>query len=626
MWKQEKTRDAESARNNPRVVTDGQANRNVPQRVAHHAATTPHAVALRAGSARMTYGELDARANAVAGYLRSIGVGRETVVGITLDRSFDRIAASLGVWRAGGAFLPLDPSWPEERLRSLLDESQALAVIGLNASVNRLATVSRLPMALDGHADALTQFAAREIHEINNAQDLAYVIYTSGSSGEPKGVEITHGNLESLIAWHLTAFDMTSGDTASHVAGLGFDASLWEVWSCLAAGATLTLASDETRSSAMLLKQWLLDEQVTIGFVPTPLAELMATMEWPATTTLRYMLTGGDTLHVFPRPDLPFALINNYGPTECTVVATSGAVPSHATDGNLPTIGKAITGTTLHLLDENGVPVAPGWPGEICVGGPSVGRGYRFRPDLTEGRFVADPFSSVPGARLYRTGDLGHCLPNGEILFRGRIDNQVKIRGYRVEPDAIAATLARHPAVASCAVIARDNSQGEKQLVAYLVAAPGQEIAAEELRAFLANALPDYMNPAAFVGLVALPLTSSGKIDKDALPEPDDENSLEQSQFRAPTTPTETRLASIVAEVLGASEIGADDNFFLIGGHSLLGTQVVIRAREAFGVELTLWHLFEAQTVANLAATIEQLLLAKLETMSDEEAQRLLGS
>jgi len=625
MWKQEKRSGAEGVAQNSRVNTDGHADRSVPQRVAEHAAAAPHAVALRAGSACMSYGELDARADAVAGYLRTIGVGREIVVGIALDRSFERIAASLGVWRAGGAFLPLDPSWPEERLRGLLDDAQALAVIGPGASVNRLASAARLPVALDGHSDALAQFAARATHEANAPDDLAYLIYTSGSTGEPKGVEITHGNLAHLVAWHHAAFDMTAADTSSHLAGLGFDASIWEVWACLAAGATLTLASDETRSSALLLRQWLLDERVSIGFVPTPLAELLMTTEWPSAVPLRYLLTGGDTLHVFPRPDLPFATVNNYGPTECCVVATSGAVPAHGAEGDRPSIGKPIAGTTIHLLDAQGMPVALGWPGEICIGGPGVGRGYRNRPDLTAKRFAADPFGNLPGARLYRTGDLGSVLPNGEISFRGRIDNQLKIRGYRVEPDGIAAALARHPAVATCAVVARDNPQGEKQLVAYLVAATAPSVAAEELRGFLASTLPEYMIPAAFIGLAALPLTSSGKLDKDALPEPTGDNSLDHARFRAPATATETRLAAIVAEVLGTGAIGADDNFFLIGGHSLLGTQVVIRARAAFGVELTLWHLFEAQTVANLAATIEKLLLDKLASMSDEEAQRLLG-
>jgi amino acid adenylation domain-containing protein len=599
----------------------------VPQRVADHARTAPHAIALRAGGHRtITYGELDERADAVAGYLRSIGVGRETVIGIALDRSIERIVACLGVWRAGGAFLPLDPSWPEARLCSLLDDAQALAVIGPAATVNHLASAERLPVALDSHGTALAQFAMRAVRETNHPADLAYMIYTSGSTGEPKGVEITHGNLTHLVDWHHEAFDLTAADRASHIAGLGFDASIWEVWPALSAGATLTLADDETRSSPTLLKRWLGDEQVSIGFVPTPLAELLIAMDWPAATKLRFLLTGGDTLHVFPRPELPFTVINNYGPTECTVVATSGVMPTRSADSALPTIGKAIAGTTIHILDENGEPVAPGWPGELCIGGRGVGRGYRNRPDATSERFVADPFSSEAGARLYRTGDLASVLPSGEIYFRGRIDNQVKIRGYRVEPDGIAAHLARHPAVASCAVVPRENAQGEMYLVAYIVAAGEQSSASEELRAFLAETLPEYMIPAAFVGLAELPLTSSGKLDKDALPEPSGENSLEQKGFRAPATPTEIKLAAIVAEVLGSDAIGADANFFLIGGHSLLGTQVVIRAREAFGIELTLWHLFEAQTVANLAATIENLLVAKLDSMSDEEAQRLLGA
>jgi amino acid adenylation domain-containing protein len=627
MWKQQNSSDAESVGQNSRIKAGEQVNRSVPQRVAQHASATPHAIALRADkTGSMSYGELDARADAVAGYLRSIGVGRETVVGIALDRSFERIVAMLGVWRAGGAFLPLDPAWPEARLRNLLDDSQALAVFGPSTTVGHLASASRLPVALDGAVDALAQFAGRAAAEANRPDDLAYVIYTSGSTGEPKGVEITHGNLEQLVAWHHTAFDMTASDVASHIAGLGFDASIWEVWSCLSAGASLTWASEETRSAATLLRQWLCDEQVSIGFVPTPLAELLITMDWPSPSPLRFLLTGGDTLHVFPRPDLPFTVINNYGPTECTVVATSGAVPPPSIDGTLPTIGKAIAGTAIHLLDEHGAQVAAGWPGEICIGGTGVGRGYRHRPDITAQRFVADPFSAIPGARLYRTGDLGSALPNGEICFRGRIDNQVKVRGYRIEPDGIAASLARHPAVASCAVVPRDSAQGEKQLVAYIVAAGEQSTPAEELRAFLANSLPEYMIPAAYVGLEKLPLTSSGKLDKDALPEPSLGNSLEQTGFRAPATPTETRLAAIVAVVLGTDKIGADDNFFLIGGHSLLGTQVVIRAREAFGVELTLWHLFEAQTVANLASTIEALLTAKLEAMSEEEAKRLLGN
>jgi acyl-coenzyme A synthetase/AMP-(fatty) acid ligase/acyl carrier protein len=375
----------------------------------------------------------------------------------------------------------------------------------------------------------------------------------------------------------------------------------------------------------MRLKQWLCEEQVSIAFAPTPLAERLITTEWPAAARLRFLLTGGDTLHVFPRPELPFAVINNYGPTECTVVATSGVMPTHSVDGALPSIGKAIAGATIHILDDGGAPVPPGWPGELCIGGGGVGRGYRNRPELTAQRFIADRFSGEPGARLYRTGDLASMLPNGEICFRGRIDHQVMVRGYRVEPDGIAATLARHAAVACCAVVPRENAQGEKYLAAYVVPAGEPSGMSGELRAFLAQTLPEYMMPAAFVGLPELPLTDSGKLDRNALPEPTRENALDHAGFRAPSTPTEIRLAAIVAEVLSVEGIGADDNFFLIGGHSSLGAQVVIRAREAFGVELTQWHLFEAQTVANLAAKIEDLLRGKHALPGDAQAKRALG-
>jgi amino acid adenylation domain-containing protein len=622
MRKQQKNSDAEGVRT-IRIEAGERVNWSVPQRVAEHARAAPHAIALRAAGRIMTYGELDQRADAVAGYLRSIGVGRETVVGIALDRNFERIIACLGVWRAGGAFLPLDPSWPEAQLCGLLDDAQALAVIGPPATVNHLVSASRLPLALDARGNTLAQFAGRAVRETHYPSDLAYVIYTSGSSGEPKGVEITHGNLSYLVNWHHAAFGVTAADTASHIAGLGFDASIWEVWSCLSAGATLTLADNQTRSSAMRLQQWLCDEQVSIGFVPTPLAELLIAMEWPSATRLRFLLTGGDTLHVFPCPELPFAVVNNYGPAECTIVATSGEMPTRRDDGALPSIGKAIPNTTIHILDEDGAPVSPGWPGELCIGGRGVGRGYRNRPEITAERFITDPFSTEPGARLYRTGDLASMLPNGEICFRGRIADQVKVRGNRVEPDGIAAQLARCPAVASCAVVPRENAQGEKYLVAYIVAAGEQSRTSEELRAFLAQSLPEYMIPTAFVGLAELPLTSSGKLDKDALPEASSGNLLDQTGFRAPSTPIEIKLAAIVAEVLGTEGIGADDNFFLIGGHSSAGTQVVIHARAAFGVELTLWHLFEAQTVAKLAATIENL--AKLDSIGDEKARRVLG-
>jgi acyl-CoA synthetase (AMP-forming)/AMP-acid ligase II/acyl carrier protein len=442
----------------------------------------------------------------------------------------------------------------------------------------------------------------------------------------PKGVEITHGNLLNLVFWHRRAFGVTAADKASHLAGLGFDASVWEVWPYLTAGASVALVPRDVGTSPDLLRQWLCDEQVTMAFVPTALAEPMIGADWPVNTALRCLLTGADTLHTWTRPGLPFAVVNNYGPTECTVVATSGVIPPRDAGGALPSIGRPIAHTQIHLLDPHGQPVAAGELGEIHIGGASVGRGYRNRPDLTAQAFVPDRFSQAPGARLYRTGDLGRLLPDGQIAFHGRLDNQVKIRGHRVEPDEIVSVLAQHPGVASGAVIARAAGSGERRLVAYVVPAGCGPLTAESLREFLAIRLPEWMIPASFVRLPSLPLTSNGKLDHTALPEPSPDNALDETRYRAPETPTEQRAAAIVAEVLGVVRVGLDDNFFLMGGHSLLGAQVVLRMREAFGVDVTLWHLFEAKTVVHLAATIEHLLIEKVAALTDEEAQHQLAS
>lgn len=594
---------------------------NVTHLVARIATATPDRVALRAAGRHMTYGELDARANRLAGYLRHLDVGPDVPVGIGLERSFDQVVAAFAVLKAGGAYLPLDPAWPERRQRTLLKDAQAPVVITSAAMADRLAGDGRVAVVLDRDAEKISAFDLRQAAPKVVRENLAYVIYTSGSTGAPKGVEVTHGNLLNLVFWHRNAFDVTEADRASHLAGLGFDASVWEIWPYLTAGACVSLVEETVRNAPDLLQRWLIDEKIDIAFVPTALAEPMIAMDWPADTALRLLLTGADTLHNYARPELPFTVVNNYGPTECAVVATSGKVAPNAGAGVLPPIGRPIAHTQIYLLDERGEPVEPGETGEIYIGGTSVGRGYRNRPDLTAERFVPDRFRQVAGARLYRTGDLGTLLPDGQLAFRGRIDNQEKIRGHRVEPDEITIVLNRHPLVASSAVVARAGAS-EKYLVAYVVPAAAGEPSAEALREFLAGSLPEYMIPAAFVRLSLLPLTTSGKLDRKALPEPSADNALGQAGYRAPETPAEQRLAEIVTGVLKIERVGRDDNFFLMGGHSLLGTQLVMRAREAFGVELTLRHLFEAQTVGKLAATIERLVIEKLESMSEEEVQR----
>ena len=292
-------------------------------------------------------------------------------------------------------------------------------------------------------------------------ENLAYVIYTSGSTGEPKGAEVTYGNLLNLIFWHRSAFGVTASDRASHLAGLGFDASVWEVWPYLTAGASVALVDETTRTSPDLLRRFIVDEKINVAFVPTALAEPMIAADWPADTALRFLLTGADTLHGRPRTSLPFTLVNNYGPTECTVVATSGPIEAVGDSQELPPIGMPIANTKIYLLDEKRQPVAAGEVGEIYIGGTGVGRGYRNRDTLTAERFLPDPFRPVPDARMYRTGDLGRLRQDNQIGFHGRVDNQEKIRGHRVEPEEIAAALNRHSQVMSCAVVARAGEQGD---------------------------------------------------------------------------------------------------------------------------------------------------------------------
>jgi amino acid adenylation domain-containing protein len=582
------------------------------------AAANPKAIALRAGTECMSYGELNAKANRLATYLRAQGAGPERVIGICLPRSFDQIVASLAVLKSGAAYLPLDPNWPEARLRELLQDADASLVITVGAAADTLATAVTT-IALDRITHLVSNLDTLDNPAVVQHENLAYVIYTSGSTGKPKGVEVTHGNLHNLIFWHRRAFGVAAADRASHLAGLGFDASVWEIWPYLTAGASVTLVEEIVRTSSTQLREWIIKEKITIAFVPTALAEPLMKAEWPADTALRFLLTGAETLHTFPRGDLPFVVVNNYGPTECAVVATSGIVPAQSDSTMWPTIGRAISNTQIYLLDEEGVAVARGETGEIYIGGTSIGRGYRNDAELTAERFLPDRFSARPGARMYRTGDLARQLPDGQIEFHGRVDDQEKIRGHRIEPDEISTRLKLHPGIASSTVVAR-SFKGEKRLVGYVVPID-QGITVDELREFLAQALPDYMIPAAFVRL-DLPLTSSGKVDKNALPAPAAENALASMRYRAPETAAEGRLAKIVAEVLDIERVGLDDNFFMMGGHSLLGTQVVLRAREAFGVELTLRHLFQAQTIGNLAVSIERLIIEKLGQLSEEEARR----
>lgn len=597
----------------------------VPQLVAARAAVAPDSPALLAGAEVMTYRELNQLANQLANWLIALGVGPNDLVAICLDRSAMGVVSALGTLRAGGAYLPLDPAYPTERLSTMLNDARPLVLITTERVAERIPAGPWRVIAIDRDAEEVSrQSTSSPVTDIS-PEHLAYVIYTSGSTGRPKGVEITHANLMNLVSWHQDAFELTAEDRASLLAGVGFDAAVWETWPYLAAGASLHLPPEATRLSPELLRDWLAAERITISFLPTALAERAMTLEWPTHTALRTLLTGAETLKQFPSDDLPFSLVNNYGPTECTVVATSGPVPHDTFTNTLPTIGRPIANTQVYILDENLRQVPVHAAGEIYVGGAGVARGYLNRPELTAEKFVHDPFSTNPGARLYRTGDLGRYLANGEIAYLGRIDEQIKIMGHRIEPGEIVNVLDRHPAIRTSLVVAREDACSQKHLVAYLVRDSSSPLSAAELRSFLGEELPQYMVPPIFVELESFPLTQNGKVDRAALPAPNAENTLRDQEITPARTPVEERLAVMLSSLLGLEQVSVHDNFFMLGGHSLLGTQLIAQIRGAFGVELALRTLFESPTIEQLSLEIERLVMACVAAMSEDEVQRLLA-
>ena len=586
---------------------------------------TPDAVAVISRNARLTYGQLNRRANRVARYLRARGVGPEVLVGICIPRSVEMVVASLGILKAGGAYLPLDPAYPRERLSFLLADSGVSLVLTEQQLVANFADNTLEAVCFDCNNPDIAQQCTDNCENHTATDNLAYVIYTSGSTGSPKGVEITHRSLLNLVRWHQQTFEVTPEDRATHLASVGFDAAVWETWPYLAAGASLHLPDEVTRLSPEGLRDWLGNEQITISFLPTALAERIMSLDWPTSTALRMLLTGAEALRHYPSTKLPFKLVNNYGPTECTVVATSGFVPSGTRSEALPTIGRPIANTHVYILDENLQQVPAGIPGELYIGGAGVARGYRNGPNLTAEKFIPDPFSDELSGRLYKTGDVARYLSNGEIAYLGRMDDQIKLMGYRIEPNEIVAVLDCHPSVKTSVVVAHADGSSEKHLVAYVVFNAQSQPSAGELRRFLGNELPEYMVPALFVQLDALPLTANGKIDRRALPAPDYENTLHDQPFTAPSTPIEERLAVVLCALLELDQVSVHDNFFFLGGHSLLGTQLIAQIRCNFGVEVALRTLFDTPTIAELSSEIERLILARVEGMNEDEVQRLLA-
>ena len=597
----------------------------IPDLLSLQAARSDNPALCAADGRVLTYRALNQRANQLAHYLLAHGVGPQSLVACCVDRSFDLVVALLGILKAGAAYVPLDPAYPTERLSFMLRDTRASFLLTKQHLALDLPVIEAQVLYLDAQASLLAQQSDADPAIAIQPDQLAYVIYTSGSTGQPKGVQVTHRSLLNLLSWHQSAFALTAADRATQVTSPAFDATGWELWPYLTIGARVYLADDETRVSPALLRDWLLRNDITVTFVPTALAESLMTLPWPETTPLRFLLTGADTLRQYPPANLPFALVNNYGPTEATVVATSGVVAPTAHAERPPSIGRSIANTQIYILDERLLQVAAGTVGEIYIGGAGLALGYLNRPELTAERFIPHPFSKEPGARLYKTGDLGYFLPDGQIAFQGRVDEQIKIRGFRIEPGEIMSRLNAHPAIQTTVVVAREDTPGDKRLVAYLVPVAGSELSARDLREWLLEYLPDYMVPSAFVVLEALPLTPNGKVDRAALPAPDAAHLLLEEDLALPTTPLEEELAAIMGQLLGLEQVGIDENFFMLGGHSLMGTQIITRVAETFGVHLALRTLFDAPTVRLLAAEVEERILARLEAMSEDEARLLLG-
>jgi amino acid adenylation domain-containing protein len=544
--------------------------------------------------AGLTYGKLETLSNRLAWRLRDLGVGPEVRVGVCLERSAHLVAAVLGVLKAGGAYLPLDPGHPAERLAYILEDA-AVPVLITTLERSHFAGPARV-VAIGGDLPERAERPRVPVHP----ESLAYVIYTSGSTGRPKGTELTHAGLLNLVGWHRREYGLVPADRSTLVASPAFDASVWEIWPPLASGASLHVPPEEVRASPPDLLAWLAAGGITVCFLPTPLAEACLEPDLPPGLALRALLTGGDRLHPVRR-ELPFRLINHYGPTESTVVSTAAEV---AAGEEAPSIGRPIDNLGAWVLDGRLQRVPAGVPGELHVGGVGLARGYLRRPDLTAEKLVPSPFAE--GERIYRTGDVVRWRPDGRIEFLGRADHQVKIRGIRIELGEIEAVLGRHPAVRAAVVVAREGPR----LVGYAV--PSETVAPDELRAFLAERLPAAMVPSAIVMIDSLPLTPNGKVDLAALPEPAAAEAG-GGEWEEPRTPIEQVLQAIWSELIGVERIGIRDDFFKLGGHSLLGARIVSRVRDELEVDLPLSTMFDRRTIEGLAAAVEDLLIAEAE-------------
>jgi len=602
----------------------------VPELVRRWARRTPDATAVVFGTREVSFAELDSLADRLAHRLRALGVGPEVVVGSCLERGVEPVVVLLAVLRAGGVYVPFDPEHPAERLDFMLADAGARLVVTIRKFADRLRHTD-IPLLVVDDDDWATRPSTSPDTAVTPA-NLAYIIYTSGSTGRPKGVMISHRAYAHHCRVIADYYGIHPGERVVLLSALTFDLAMDQMAVTLTAGATLVV-SDPVFWTPAELPDRLAHHGVTVMEITPAYYREMLESDVDRLAGMKLMNVGADLVTVadaqrWAATGLPARFLCNYGPTEasmtCMLNPVRGDLAGERGTATLH-IGRPVAGTRVHVLDARLRPLPVGVPGELCIGGMRLARGYHGRPELTAERFVPDPFGPEPGARLYRTGDLVRYRPDGTIDFLGRLDHQVKLRGFRIELPEIEAALARHPAVAAAAVVARDVAPGDKRLVAYLEWTGDTEPDIKDLRAHLRELLPEYMIPSAWTTLESLPLSPSKKVDRAALPDLTPAQLADTREHVAPRDPAEEVIASIWAEVLGVDRVGVHDDFFALGGHSLLATRVLARLRQAFAVEVPLRRLFEATTVAELAAATTELVVAEIDDMTDTEVQELLS-
>jgi amino acid adenylation domain-containing protein len=579
------------------------------------AALTPQRIAVRCGEQALSYTELNRQANQLAHHLRRLGVGPDSLVGLCLERSLSMMVAVLAIAKAGGAYVPLNPDTPKSRLLQQLAGAKVL--ISEESNLARLPDFSGPVLAIDYPTPPWASESTSNPQPLTTPDNLVYVIYTSGSTGVPKGVAVTHRNLVNyacFITQRLALSNHPDGLQFATVSTLAADLGNTSIYPALISGGSLHVIPYEVSTDSQRLARYFAAHPVDVlKIVPSHLQALLQGPEAAQILPRRYLITGGEAL---TRSLLEKILqlggtcrvINHYGPTETTVGSLTLAIDDYAwqssSTATIP-LGRPIANTQAYILDAHGEPVPVGVVGELYIAGAGVTRGYLNQPERTAERFLPNRFVGQAGARMYRTGDLARYLPDGNIEFLGRADDQVKVRGFRIELGEIEAVLGAHPDIKQAVVLARENPLGDKQLLAYVVAHRDRPLSVPQVQAYLREQLPDYMVPSALMVLDKLPLTANGKIDRQALPQPDDIHTHSKA-YVAPGTPTEEVIANIWAEVLRRDRISRDDNFFDLGGHSLLATQVISRVRDHFRTEVALRALFEAPTLSGFAAAVDQ--------------------